>query len=295
MTSVNKRQRGKRSPGDRRPKILLTNDDGISAEGLRHLYEALSAFGSVVVVAPDQERSGVGHAFTFNKPLHYERVRFFPASEAYVVSGTPVDCVKFAVSFLLPERPDVVVSGLNVGENSGLSAFYSGTVAAAREGAFWDIASIAFSVCKEAGGFSKEYAALAPRLTERILGLAARRKNNNIYYNVNFPPCAPPAARGVKVTEQSLAFFDDRYETIDVETHHTKKGYVIYGEKKDIEKSNTFDSRALMNGYITVTPLGFDATAARPDFESLKALERPARSSSAQPSVVRNRAALKKP
>jgi 5'-nucleotidase len=255
-----------------KPRILLTNDDGITAGSLRDLYEALSPFASVVIVAPDRERSGVGHAFTFNTPLHYERARDFPDSEAYVVSGTPVDCVKFAVSFLLSERPDVVVSGLNIGENSGLSAFYSGTVAAAREGAFWDIASIAFSVCTEAGDYSKEYAALAPGLTERILAIAGQRKNNGTYYNVNFPPCAPSAARGIKVTEQSMAFFDDRYETIDVETHHTKKGYVIYGEKKDIEKSNKYDSRALMNHYITITPLGFDATA-RPELERLKVLE----------------------
>jgi 5'-nucleotidase len=267
MTSANKPRRGVA-----KPIILLTNDDGISAEGLRHLCEALATVGRVVVVAPDQERSGVGHAFTFNKPLHYERVRFAPAWTAYVVSGTPVDCVKFAVSFLLPARPEVVVSGLNIGENSGLSAFYSGTVAATREGAFWNIASIAFSVCEEAGGFAKEYAAMAPALMKRILELAARAKNNGVYYNVNFPPCAPEAVRGLKVTEQSMAFFDDRYETIDVGTHHTKKGYVIYGEKKDIEKSNKYDSRALMNGYITVTPLGFDSTA-RKGMARIKAME----------------------
>jgi 5'-nucleotidase len=244
-----------------KPTLLLTNDDGIRAPGIRLLCEAFAADFRVTIAAPDRERSGVGHAFTFNKPLHYEPARVPGAAEAFAVSGTPVDCVKFAVSFLMKKKPDVIVSGLNLGENSGLSAFYSGTVAAAREGAFWNIPSVAFSVCIEAAGYAADYATLAPSFLKRILAVMRRTKNNGIFYNVNFPPCDPATANGVLVTEQSMAFFDDRYKTIDVENHRSKKGYVICGEKKDIEPSNRFDSRAIMNGYIAITPLGFNATA----------------------------------
>jgi 5'-nucleotidase len=241
--------------------ILLTNDDGMAAPGIADLYHALSKRASVVIAAPDRERSGVGHAFTFNEPLHYEKKRAANGLEGYVVSGTPVDCVKFAVSHLLLQRPDVVVAGLNCGENSGLSAFYSGTVAAAREGAFWDIPSVAFSVCQEGERHMKAYASIAAEMLHDIMAVEKRKKKHGVYYNVNFPRCAPEECAGTMVTAQSLAFFDDRYKTVDVETHHTKKGFVIYGEKKDLEKDNRFDSRALMNGYITITPLSFDATA----------------------------------
>jgi 5'-nucleotidase len=244
-------------------KILLTNDDGIEAQGIADLYGALRSLGPITVAAPDRERSGVGHAFTFNTPLHYEKKRVRDLLEGYEVSGTPVDCVKFAISFLLTERPDVVVAGLNCGENSGLSAFYSGTVAAAREGAFWDIPSVAFSVCQGGEKHMKAYALVAAEVLADIMAAEKKKKSHREYYNVNFPACAPEKSRGIKVTAQSMAFFDDRYKSIDVETHHTKKGFIIYGEKKDVEKKNSFDSRALMNGYITITPLCFDATAQR--------------------------------
>ena len=243
------------------PAILLTNDDGALATGIWHLYDALAPWAPVTVVAPDSEQSGVGHAFTFNKPLHIEKIRFCNAVEGYVVSGTPVDCVKIAISVILPKRPEVVVAGLNIGENSGLSAFYSGTVAAAREGAFWDIPSVAFSVCEAGKRYVPDYAALAAGILKHLYTIEKRKKTHHVFYNINFPACAPGKSRGIRVTAQSQAFFDDRYKTIDVETHRTKKGFVIYGEKKDIERSNAFDSRALMNQYITITPLCFDATA----------------------------------
>jgi 5'-nucleotidase len=253
--------------------ILLTNDDGITAQGIGDLYEEISKTASITVVAPDRERSGTGHAFTFNEPLHYEKKHIRHGFDGFIVSGTPVDCVKFAISYLLPERPGVVVAGVNVGENSGLSAFYSGTVAAAREGAFWGIPSIAFSLCSGGERYLKEYIIYASNILKWIISLERRKKNHSTYYNVNFPACAPQKSGGIKITAQSLAFFDDRYETIDVKAHHTKKGYIIYGEKKDIEQSNLFDSCALMNNYITITPLTFDATAVG-DYRLLRGKEK---------------------
>jgi 5'-nucleotidase len=247
----------------KKPVVLLTNDDGIRAPGIRALYERLVGEMGVVVVAPDREQSGVGHAFTFNAPIHYEETARGFSPPGYVVSGTPVDCVKFAVSHLMEKHPDIIVSGLNLGENSGLSAFYSGTVAAAREGAFWDITSIAFSLCMEGKEHLEAYATMAPRIIGQLVSADNKRKcgKERIFYNVNFPPCKPSKARGIRVTRQSRAFFDDRYERIEVATHPTGEGFVIIGEKMDIEMSDEYDSRALMNDYITITPLSFDATA----------------------------------
>jgi 5'-nucleotidase len=244
-------------------KVLLTNDDGIAAHGMWDLFKEISKEYSITVVAPDQERSGTGHAFTIHKPIHYEKNISKDNKNAFTVSGTPVDCVKFALGYLLPEKPKAIVAGLNIGENSGLSVFYSGTVAAAREGAFWGIPSIAFSLCNSGERHAPGYAYYALEILKWVLSLEYRIKNNNVYYNVNFPSCAPEKSRGIKITTQSLAFFDDRYETIDRKDHYTKQGYMIYGDKKDLEKSDNYDSRALMNNYITITPLDFDATSAR--------------------------------
>ena len=246
-----------------KPTILLTNDDGVYADGIWYLYDALVTKARVIIVAPEKEQSGVGHAFTFNTPLHYIKKRFRDKCLGYMVSGTPVDCVKFAISFLLPARPHAVVAGLNDGENSGLSAFYSGTVAAAREGSFWNVTSVAFSVCNGGEAFMKHYSKLGASIVMAIIGDEKGRKNRKVYYNVNFPACDPKKCRGIRITAQSLAFFDDRYETVEVASHQTKKGFVIFGEKMDIETSERYDSRALMNNYITITPLCFDATAKR--------------------------------
>ena len=248
-------------PNDHTLTLLLTNDDGIDATGIWDLQKELAAIATVIVAAPESEQSGVGHAFTFNMPIHYERQSLSKGRDGFAVCGTPVDCVKFGISFLLQKRPDAVVAGINAGENSGLSAFYSGTVAAAREGAFWDIPSFAFSLCKGGERYRRQYAAVAADLLSHLLSRERIRKNHRVYYNINFPPCSVKECRGIRVTSQSMAFFDDRYETIDVESHRTKKGYVIYGEKKDIETSDDYDSRALMDRYIAITPLSFDATA----------------------------------
>ncbi|MDG5815805.1 5'/3'-nucleotidase SurE [Chitinispirillales bacterium ANBcel5] len=243
--------------------VLLTNDDGYFAPGIRALQEELRAHYNVVVVAPEKEQSGVGHAFTFHNPLHYRKFGEEEGAEGFSVSGSPADCVKFSLSYLLSSKPDIIVSGMNIGENSGLSAFYSGTVAAAREGAFWGIPSFAFSLCSQAKEYAKEYAKMVPSIINKVLDSEHQQipLDTKVFYNVNFPPCSPTEIKGTRVTYQSMAFFDDRYEKVEVLTHHTKEGYMIYGEKKDIETWNTYDSRALMNKYITITPLTFDSTA----------------------------------
>ena len=130
----------------KRPKILVTNDDSISAKGIRSLVEAVKHFGDVVVVAPISPQSGMGHAITINHPLRLERSDLFTDVEAYSCSGTPVDCVKLGVCEVLETKPDLIVSGINHGANTATNVLYSGTMSAAVEGAMEGIPSIGFSL-----------------------------------------------------------------------------------------------------------------------------------------------------
>ena len=256
----------------KRLRILLTNDDGYQSAGIMRLYEALIARHDVIVAAPQDEQSGISHAFTFNKPLSFAPLPEKTPLKGYMISGTPSDCVKFAISFLLKEKPDLIVSGVNSGENSGVSGFYSGTLAAAREGAFWGIPSFAFSLCAGGEDFLIGYSRKALDIMDLVMAAAAPSADNNqTYYNVNFPACHHDSCKGIKVTRQSLAFFDDRYECIKIK--NGQDGYIVYGEKKEIEDSDLYDSRALMNHYITITPLHFDATA-HWQLQRLSSLER---------------------
>jgi 5'-nucleotidase len=237
-------------------RVLLSNDDGFHSTGIRCLYDALSAHFAVTTVAPQREQSGVSHAFTFHSPLYYEKVGENGSMPGYVVNGTPSDCVKFAVSTLMSQRPDVVVSGMNLGENSGISGFYSGTLAAAREGAFWGIPSVAFSVCDGAKSHMADYSAMAVRILRHILEM---HTSSATYYNVNFPACPVAECRGIKVARQSMAFFDDRYRSVVNE--RGEEGFLVYGQKIGLEQTDDYDSCALANNYATVSPLHFDATA----------------------------------
>jgi 5'-nucleotidase len=256
----------------KRLRILLTNDDGYKSAGIKRLYESLVSRHDVVVAAPRDEQSGISHAFTFNRPLSFAKLPEEVCMEGYLVSGTPSDCVKFAISYLLKEKPDIIISGVNNGENSGVSGFYSGTLAAAREGAFWGIPSFAFSLCAGGEDFLVDYSRKALDIIDLVLAAASPSADNNqTYYNVNFPACSEDTCKGIKITRQSLAFFDDRYECIKIK--NAQDGYIVYGEKKEIEASDLYDSRALMNHYITITPLHFDATA-HWQMQHLSSLER---------------------
>jgi 5'-nucleotidase len=255
-------------------RILLTNDDGYAAAGLRLLHDVLAREHDVIVSAPEREQSGVGHAFTYNTPLKYRPIPADVGMNGYIVSGTPSDSVKFAMGHLLKQKPDVVVSGMNIGENSGVSSIYSGTVAAAREGAFWQVLSMAFSLCVEGRDHAAHYAPVAAGLLTGIASLSRNgmgNEKNRIFFNVNFPGCNPSEAKGIRVTRQSLAFFDDRYRHDQAEGREDH--FWIYGEKQDVEQADDYDSRALMNRYITITPMHFDSTADTA-LRHLKKLER---------------------
>lgn len=240
--------------------VLLTNDDGFDSNGIQQLYEILNKRYNIVVVAPDSEKSGVGHSFTYKQPLFYNKILNSYAEEIYSISGSPADCVKFAVSYLLPTIPDIIISGLNIGENSGISSHYSGTVAAAREGAFWNIKSFAFSICEEVNDYLNYYINLIPEIIEELLTFESFFTKKH-FFNINFPACSPDLLKGIKITKQSLAFFDDKYLKVRInEEKFENEGFVIYGKKIDVEEEDCYDSRALMNNWISVTPLSYDST-----------------------------------
>jgi len=241
--------------------ILLTNDDGFHARGIKCLYDALSPRYDVFVAAPEKEQSGVSHTFTFMTPLFRREAGDADHMPGYIITGSPADCVKFAVSHLMQKRPDLVVSGINDGDNSGTAAFYSGTVAAAREGAFYGIPSFAFSMFNRKNPHMEQYAAMAPELIEKILNAPRPQLDTRVFYNINFPACDPKESKGVRVTWQSMANYEDYYKRIEDEKHPSHGGYNVYGDRNGMEESNAFDARAVMSGYIAVTPLNIDATA----------------------------------
>jgi 5'-nucleotidase len=136
----------KKSAKKKQPVILITNDDGVTAPGIRALVEAVKGLGKVIVVAPDKPQSGMGHAITIGHPLRLQKVNVFEGVEAYACSGTPVDCVKLAVDKVIHSKPDICISGINHGANHSINVIYSGTMSAALEASIESIPSIGFSL-----------------------------------------------------------------------------------------------------------------------------------------------------
>jgi len=240
-------------------RILLSNDDGIFAPGLAALREAIDEFGEVTIVAPDTPQSAAGHSITLDGPLAVRAVELEgPAAwPGLSVDGRPADCVRLAIRNLLDEPPELVLSGLNAGSNVGINVFYSGTVAAAAEGAMLGIPAVAFS-CAQRAHRAEDFrpaARLAAWLLWRLLadGLAA-----GDLININIPDINSRQVRGVRVVAQSTAGIEDVY-------HHepAAQGHGTYRLSEEYafttERENT-DVVRLAEGYITVTPLHVDMT-----------------------------------
>lgn len=239
--------------------ILLTNDDGIGAPGMYALYEALKNDFSVTVVAPGQEMSGVGHSFTYKKPVYIRCCGYRGSIDGYCVEGTPADCVKLGIWKIMRQRPDIVVSGINNGSNTGIAGYYSGTVAAAREGAFCKIDSIAFSLPQGGAEYGLRYGVLAAGIIRLLCKKPGGTGRPGVFYNVNFPLCHPDLCKGIVMTRQSLSCYADFYSA----TGSDERGawYQLEGDFADIEPSIAYDTGAVLQNYIAVTPLSVDATA----------------------------------
>lgn len=237
-------------------EILLTNDDGIASGALKALAVALAPWASVTVVAPEREQSGVGHAFTYFKPLRYEVASGYPCP-AFHLDGTPADCIKFAICELRGhKRPDLVISGINNGENSGVSAIYSGTVAGAREGVLWNVPAIALSAVKlNAATLSAALAWIVPVVREgRFSGMPA-----GVFWNVNFPDCEVKACAGIRIGSMSGLMFTDHYRPVS--EPDGSRSYQLDGEKRHDESPEGSDDWWLHRGYATLSPLQIDQTS----------------------------------
>ncbi len=251
---------------DQKTRVLIANDDGIKSGYMLALACALAPIADVYVFAPDEEQSGVSHAFTVRRALSVKKVDVDASIEAYSMSGTPADCVKFALGHFAahglttegvgPGQFDVCFSGVNLGENSGVSSLYSGTVAGAREAALWGVPGIALSLRGTTANMlenAKEFAmkVVKDRLFERI--------PVGVFWNVNFPKATAETFKGFKATKMALGMFTDHYS-------HEGNMWQLDGDKLWDEQPKDSDDYLLNQGYATITPHRIDQT----DEESLK-------------------------
>lgn len=235
--------------------ILLTNDDGIYADGIYVIYSELKKLGKVTVVAPDTERSSVGHGITLAHPIWAKKVRRKGTFFGTGISGTTADCVKYAVGVLLKAKPDVVVSGINLGHNDGCSVFYYGTVAGAREGALMGIPSLAVSLAAFVNPDFSYAAKCGAKLTKQI---ARKGIPKGTFLNVNVPNKPASRIKGIKITRQGLMPIHGRFrKRIDP---NLREYHWMTGKMPVRKQDNRFDTYALNNNYVTVTPIQSDQT-----------------------------------
>ena len=241
-----------------KPLILVTNDDGITAPGLRSLIEVMNKIGEVVVVAPDSPQSGMGHAITINSTLYCDKIKVTDGPQLeYSCSGTPADCVKLAINELLDKKPDLCVSGINHGSNSSINVIYSGTMSAAIEAGIEGVPAIGFSLLdfKWNADFKplKEYI--------KKISLEALKKGipKDVVLNVNFPLLKNGKIKGMKICRQARAYW---VEEFDKRTNPMGREYYwLTGTFINEDKGEDTDEWALNKGYISIVPTQFDLTA----------------------------------
>lgn len=250
---------------NKRPLILVSNDDGVMAKGISELIKFLRPLGEIVVMAPDTARSGSGCAITVTQPVHYQLVRKEVGLTVYKCSGTPADCIKLAWNTVLERKPDLVIGGVNHGDNSATNVHYSGTMGIVIEGCLNGIPSIGFSLCSHDPGADFESAGpyirqIASQVLEKGLPLLT-------CLNVNFPDTKD--IKGIKVCEQAKGRWTNEWEACP------RKGdsnyFWLIGEFTDDEPENEKnDHWALANGYVAITPTKVDVT----DYEFMNELNK---------------------
>ena len=244
------------SRGKPSPSILVTNDDGVASPGLHALMAAMRDLGMVSMVAPETEHSAIGHAITTSTPLRVSEFALDGKAVGLTVSGTPADCVKLAVGTLLEQRPDLVVSGINLGPNTATNIIYSGTVSAATEARMMGIPSIAVSIGTFKDPLWETAAIYAQRVARMVLkhGLPAK-----VLLNVNVPNLPLGEVKGVRFTRQGNSGYDERFEL-----HSDPRSvpyYMRVGTYKMSDIDESTDALALAQGFVSVTPVSFDLTS----------------------------------
>jgi 5'-nucleotidase len=244
------------SASTEKPIILVTNDDGITAPGIRNLVESIRDLGQVVMVAPDKPQSGMGHAITIGYPLRLNKVNIIEGVESWSCSGTPVDCVKLAVDKVLHRKPDICISGINHGANHSINVIYSGTMSAAVEAAIEGIPAVGFSLLDYSleADFTAARA-YARKIVEKVL---ADKVHKHLVLNVNIPAVPLDLLQGIKVCRQAYAKYEEDFnERLDP---HGKKYYWLTGEFVNFDEGTDTDVWALANNFVSVVPVQFDMT-----------------------------------
>ncbi|MFL2625898.1 MAG: 5'/3'-nucleotidase SurE [Flavobacteriaceae bacterium] len=242
----------------KRPLILVTNDDGITAPGIRTLINVMNSIGDVVVVAPDSPQSGMGHAITINETLYCkkEKINHGPQVE-YSTSGTPADCVKLAVHELLDKKPDLCVSGINHGSNSSINVIYSGTMSAAIEAGMEGIPAIGFSLMDY--NWDANFNPLKKYVKKICSTVLKRGMKKGVVLNVNFPKTENNTIKGIKICQQAEANWVEKFDKR--QSPMGKDYYWLTGEFINYDKRKNTDEYALSKGYISIVPVQFDLTA----------------------------------
>lgn len=243
---------------NQKPLILVTNDDGITAPGIRALVDVVKDLGEVVVVAPDGPQSAMGHAITISKPIRMHSSDIYGDIKAFECTGTPADCVKLAIDQVLHRAPDLLVSGINHGNNNSINVLYSGTMSAAIEGAIDGISAIGFSL--QDFSYNADFTA-SKEVVKQIAGevLAQGGLPKGTLLNVNVPKGLPSEIKGIKVCRQAKAKWKEEFdERVDP---HGRKYFWLTGKFVNLDKGEDTDVWALENNYVSVVPTQFDLTA----------------------------------
>lgn len=242
-----------------KPLILITNDDGITAPGIRTLIQVMKELGDICVVAPDSPQSGMGHAITVNDTLYCDKVVIEPDAkhEEYSCSGTPVDCVKLAVREILGRKPDLCVSGINHGSNSSINVIYSGTMSAAVEAGTMGIPAIGFSLLDY--GMDADFSPSTEYVKQIAQAALKHGLPEGVVLNVNIPKLPKEALKGIKVGRQAKAHW---VENFDKRTNPLGREYYwLAGQFVNEDRGTDTDEWALSQGYVSVVPVQFDLTA----------------------------------
>jgi 5'-nucleotidase len=241
----------------KRPLILVTNDDGISAPGIRTLISAMNELGDVIVVAPDSPQSAMGHAITINSTLQCNQVKIDDGPQIeYSCSGTPADCVKLGINEILDRKPDICVSGVNHGSNSSINVIYSGTMSAAVEASIEGIPAIGFSLLDYSWNANfNEIKKYLINITKQAL-LTGIPKGNAL--NVNFPKLKEKDIKGIKICRQANAYWVEKFDKRV--NPQGKEYYWLTGEFINKDNGHDSDEWALANGFISIVPVKFDMT-----------------------------------
>ena len=241
---------------ERIPVILITNDDGITAPGIRALVEAVKDLGQVVVVAPDSPQSGMGHAITIGSPLRLNKIDIFEGVESWQCSGTPADCVKLAKDKILHAKADLCLSGINHGANHSINVIYSGTMSAAMEAAIEGIPSIGFSLLDY--NFNADFSVAQTVVRQLCQKMLATKMPEHTLLNVNIPMVTQEGLKGIKICRQAHAKWEENFDRrIDP---RGKDYYWMVGRFVNTDNDAGTDVEALKDGYATVVPVTIDFT-----------------------------------